>query len=797
MSWMKGFERTHRLWGLVLCAGLLAPVAAPVQAQTNAERLLGLGAAIVLDRIIKTQREEDAEQQRQQQERPQDGATAPAGAADQGAAPSPAASAAATARQEAMALQRDLNALGFNAGPVDGLPGAQTRRAVEAYQVSRGFPATGQLTELQRLALVTDAQAEASGGVQTPERRRTEVYEAQSYLASLGYDVGRPDGAWGPRSQGALEAFRRDVGMTGAGRPLGQSDAAALYAGVHGVPPTRRAGALRVANAAIAGGGGAAASGLVAAAQAGPSFDCARAATATEQAICASPRLSDLDRQLAEAWGAARAAAADPEALVSAQRAWLQARDACAGDAACLETTLSGRVVQLTGRPAAPTRAGGATGAATVAGIAAATFDAQGARPATAPNVAPAGAPPLGAGAWAHVEGGRMLSGPQDLPRRLMLAHVALRPDTVARDNVVSNLLQQDRAAREGISARDVRDELAAMNPLTRQDVLAAYRAELIDEAQRAPALAQTGPIPVAVYIDPLLLNRNAPPSFVQGQGMRLRNDAQLLATLPRVGGFPQDFTLDLLLPGTDVIPMGREEASAFLDAWSVNRAQRRRLVQVVWGQVTRLGVDETVAAFAEDGQLYGGLPATFEPQRVTLHWLDPAQGRARPIVTEATPAVYEWSLEGRGAPQGSADALALARELGLPIEDGHVLSAPSGGRASSGQTRDLQSAWRRLADLAWLGRNPDAAREGDGFALVAASLLPDVQKRRFFGERQVNPGYPLASLAGERGAQFATSLAQSAFPDEFARQDAKTAFFAEYYDGILARRPAAPLPLL
>ncbi|MEM1316536.1 MAG: hypothetical protein AAGI51_18405, partial [Pseudomonadota bacterium] len=47
------------------------------------------------------------------------------------------------------------------------------------------------------------------------------------------------------------------------------------------------------------------------------------------------------------------------------------------------------------------------------------------------------------------------------------------------------------------------------------------------------------------------------------------------------------------------------------------------------------------------------------------------------------------------------------------------------------------------------------------------------------------------------RGAQFATSLAQSAFPDEFARQDAKTAFFAEYYDGILARRPAAPLPLL
>ncbi|HET9679852.1 MAG TPA: lytic murein transglycosylase [Gammaproteobacteria bacterium] len=42
-----------------------------------------------------------------------------------------------------MEIQRRLNALGFAAGPVDGIVGSQTRGAVEAFQIRHGLPADG------------------------------------------------------------------------------------------------------------------------------------------------------------------------------------------------------------------------------------------------------------------------------------------------------------------------------------------------------------------------------------------------------------------------------------------------------------------------------------------------------------------------------------------------------------------------------------------------------------------------------------------------------------------------------
>jgi membrane-bound lytic murein transglycosylase B len=40
-------------------------------------------------------------------------------------------------------MQRLLNDLGFDAGPVDGVPGSQTRAAIRDYQQANGLPADG------------------------------------------------------------------------------------------------------------------------------------------------------------------------------------------------------------------------------------------------------------------------------------------------------------------------------------------------------------------------------------------------------------------------------------------------------------------------------------------------------------------------------------------------------------------------------------------------------------------------------------------------------------------------------
>ena len=96
----------------------------------------------------------------------------------------------------------------------------------------------------------------------------------------------------------------------------------------------------------------AAAIALVAAATpaAAASFDCGKAATPDEQAICASYVLSDLDTQMATLYSVrmqipmlmgARGAAQDE------QRAWLAERRACGGDVACIVQSYQQRIAGL------------------------------------------------------------------------------------------------------------------------------------------------------------------------------------------------------------------------------------------------------------------------------------------------------------------------------------------------------------------------------------------------------------------------------------------------------------------
>ncbi len=93
-----------------------------------------------------------------------------------------------------------------------------------------------------------------------------------------------------------------------------------------------------------------------------PSFDCARASTASEVAICRDPVLARADAAVAAAFSRAAAAVqgADAAALTSGQRAWLRQRNACQADPGCLQRAMAQRVAELL---AAPGQAGAARAA--------------------------------------------------------------------------------------------------------------------------------------------------------------------------------------------------------------------------------------------------------------------------------------------------------------------------------------------------------------------------------------------------------------------------------------------------
>ncbi len=68
----------------------------------------------------------------------------------------------------------------------------------------------------------------------------------------------------------------------------------------------------------------------------GPSYDCAKAQTADEKAICADPKLSELDRLGAEAYRQARGAPGNAKKSLAAAKAFLARRRACDAATDCI-----------------------------------------------------------------------------------------------------------------------------------------------------------------------------------------------------------------------------------------------------------------------------------------------------------------------------------------------------------------------------------------------------------------------------------------------------------------------------
>lgn len=90
-------------------------------------------------------------------------------------------------------------------------------------------------------------------------------------------------------------------------------------------------------------------SGIQIAGLVGPSFDCGKAASASERTICRSPELWARDRILSTAYLYFRGALpADEFANIQqSQRAWLKRRESCGSDLNCTKRVYSGRLREL------------------------------------------------------------------------------------------------------------------------------------------------------------------------------------------------------------------------------------------------------------------------------------------------------------------------------------------------------------------------------------------------------------------------------------------------------------------
>lgn len=83
-------------------------------------------------------------------------------------------------------------------------------------------------------------------------------------------------------------------------------------------------------------------------ASANPSFDCSKAKSAAEKAVCNVPNLQWTDRQMARLYKLAlNQNAATRNAIIAGQRSFLAARDACRDDTDCIERTYKTRLTEL------------------------------------------------------------------------------------------------------------------------------------------------------------------------------------------------------------------------------------------------------------------------------------------------------------------------------------------------------------------------------------------------------------------------------------------------------------------
>jgi peptidoglycan hydrolase-like protein with peptidoglycan-binding domain len=118
-------------------------------------------------------------------------------------------------RDLVLQAQRQLKALGFNPGAVDGKLGAQTEAALREYQRAYRLAQTGLLDEATQRSLLPERFQAAPAPANVPNQEV--VLQAQRQLKALGFNPGDVDGELGAQTQAALREYQRQYRLPQSG----------------------------------------------------------------------------------------------------------------------------------------------------------------------------------------------------------------------------------------------------------------------------------------------------------------------------------------------------------------------------------------------------------------------------------------------------------------------------------------------------------------------------------------------------------------------------------------------------
>jgi peptidoglycan hydrolase-like protein with peptidoglycan-binding domain len=119
-------------------------------------------------------------------------------------------------REVSLQAQRQLKALGFNPGSIDGNMGPQTETALREYQRAYRLPQTGRLGDATVRSLLPERFQEPSASVDLSNREVT--IQAQRQLKALGFDPGTTDGDVGPQTEAAVREYQRAYRLPQTGK---------------------------------------------------------------------------------------------------------------------------------------------------------------------------------------------------------------------------------------------------------------------------------------------------------------------------------------------------------------------------------------------------------------------------------------------------------------------------------------------------------------------------------------------------------------------------------------------------
>ena len=122
------------------------------------------------------------------------------------------------------AVQRELQARGYDTGATDGVAGIMTRASIVAFEFDHGLALTGKPSQaLLKIILLGGDAASAKTSRKSPSADATSLIKSvQKSLAERGYNPGPVSGQLTPATARAIREFEVDQSLPESGRPSGQ-----------------------------------------------------------------------------------------------------------------------------------------------------------------------------------------------------------------------------------------------------------------------------------------------------------------------------------------------------------------------------------------------------------------------------------------------------------------------------------------------------------------------------------------------------------------------------------------------